>query len=159
MIWRKPGDSAAIHPFVFPGDTGIFVNLLVKAPSKQNLLGVSEMASYQTFVEVWTEVTGIRSETQQSTVEEDDARIPGGLGREAAESNATSAEFGWGMDLVLPTQVSQIVSEPFIRRELITGMQLDPNFKTTSLREYIQNEDWSEWLAKRKKISSHGKNM
>jgi len=87
-------------------DTGIFVDLLVRSPPKQDLLGVSEMASYATFMEIWSEVTGVPSEVVQNTLEEADKAVPGGLGREAAESNSTSAEFGWGKHLVMPKDVS-----------------------------------------------------
>jgi hypothetical protein len=105
-IWRKPGKSTALHPFVIPADTGLFVELLVNSPPKQDLLGVSEMASYVQYMKIWSEVTGVRSEVKEISIEEADKAAPGGIGREAAESTATSAEFGWGKQLVLPTQVS-----------------------------------------------------
>ena len=95
-----------MHPFVVPDDTGIFADLLVRSPPKQDLLGVSEMASYATFMKIWSEVTGVPSEVEQGTEDEADKAIPGGLGREAAESTSTSAEFGWGKHLVLPKDVS-----------------------------------------------------
>ncbi|KUJ15850.1 NAD(P)-binding protein [Mollisia scopiformis] len=128
-ILRKPGKNDAIHPFVVTGDTGEFVELLVRAPPKQNLLGVSEMSDYVTYMKIWTEVTGVPSEVREITVEEADKAAPGGIGREAAESTATSAEFGWGKDLVMPKD-------------------LDPNIKLTSLRSYIENEDWEIFLSK-----------
>jgi hypothetical protein len=103
---RKPGGDKAIHPFVDTRDTGIFVDLLVRLPAKQDLLGVSEMASYARFMKILSEVTGERCEAQQISVEEADKSAPGGLGREAAESTATSAEFGWGQHLVMPKDVS-----------------------------------------------------
>lgn len=95
-----------MHPFVIPSDTGLFVELLVNAPPKQDLLGVSEMASYVDYMKIWTEVTGVASEAREISVEEADEAAPGGVGREAAESTACSAEFGWGTHLVLPKQVS-----------------------------------------------------
>ncbi|PMD57227.1 NAD(P)-binding protein [Hyaloscypha bicolor E] len=70
----KPCEPTAVHPFVIPGDTGLFVSLLVNSPPKQDLLGVSE------------------------------------IGREVAESTATSAEFGWGDKLILPWQTSGVAS-------------------------------------------------
>ncbi|PMD44500.1 NAD(P)-binding protein [Hyaloscypha variabilis F] len=128
-IWRKPCKPTATHPFVIPSDTGFFVELLVNSPPKQDLLGVSEMASYADYMKIWSEVTGVPSEVREISVEEADMAAPGGVGREAAESTATSAEFGWGEQLVLPTQ-------------------LDPEFKTTSLRGYIEGEDWKGFLSK-----------
>ena len=103
---RKPGRNDALHPFVVPTDAGLFVELLVRSPPQQDLLGVSEMASYNTFMEIWSEVTGEKSEVRETTVDDQDKLAPGGLGREAAESTATSAEFGWGKHLVLPKDVS-----------------------------------------------------
>ncbi|TVY31320.1 NmrA-like family domain-containing protein [Lachnellula occidentalis] len=127
IIWRRTGRNEAVHPFVVPNDTGIFVDLLVRSPPKQDLLGVSEMATYATFMSIWSEVTGVPSEVEQGTEDEADKAHPGGLGREAAESTSTSAEFGWGKHLVLPKD-------------------LDPNVKTTSLRGYFESEDWRPFL-------------
>lgn len=102
----KPGGDKAIHPFVDTRDTGIFVDLLVRSPPKQDLLGVSEMASYATFMKILSEVTGENCEVREISVEEADKALPGGFGREVAESTATSAEFGWGNNLVLPKEAS-----------------------------------------------------
>lgn len=105
-VLRTAGSPAALHPFVTPSkDTGIFVDLLVQSPPKQDLLGVSEMESYDTFMKIWTEVTGVPSTVKEITVADADKANPGGIGRETAESFATSAEFGWGNHLVLPTDV------------------------------------------------------
>jgi len=108
-----PGGSNKVqHPFVVPGDAGLFVDLLVRSPPKQDLLGVSEMASYVTFMNIWSEVTGVSSEVVDCTVEDAEKTAPGGLGREAAESTASSAEFGWGKHLVLPKDVSVRLHKP-----------------------------------------------
>ncbi len=109
FIYNTPAAPDAIHPFVDTADTGIFMDLLVRSPPKQDLLAVSEMSSYSEFMKIWSEVTGIPSEARQISVEEADRLAPGGLGREVAESTATSAEFGWGKDLVLPWQVSFVL--------------------------------------------------
>jgi hypothetical protein len=117
-IYRKPCKPTATHPFVIPGDTGLFVALLVNSPPKQDLLGVSEMASYVDYMMIWSEVTGVPSQVRQISIEEADKAAPGGIGREAAESTATSAEFGWGDQLVLPWQVSSI----FLVKEGVRNM-------------------------------------
>lgn len=103
---RKPGGNAAIHPFVDTRDTGIFVNLLVRSRPCQDLLGVSEMSSYGSFMNILSEVTGETCEAREISMEEADKAVPGGLGREAAESTATSAVFGWGKHLLMPKDVS-----------------------------------------------------
>lgn len=89
-----------------PSDFGSFVDLLVCSPPKQNLLGVSETASYVQFMKLWSDTTGVPSEVKQVSIEDGDKAAPGGVGREAAESAATSAEFGWGKHLVMPKDVS-----------------------------------------------------
>lgn len=81
------------------------MDLLVRSPPNQDLLGVSEMGSYADFMKIWSEATGIPSEVTIITILEVDAAQPGGLAREGAESNCTSAEFGWGKDLVMPKDV------------------------------------------------------
>ena len=108
FVTRHVGSSTVLHPFFVPDDTGIFTELLVKAPPRQDLLGVSEMASYETYFQSWSRATGVPVEMNQLTVEEADKALPGGLGREPAESSATSAEFGWGDGLVLPTDVRNV---------------------------------------------------
>ncbi|THV50152.1 hypothetical protein BGAL_0163g00200 [Botrytis galanthina] len=122
-IYHNASPNAAEHPFVVPTDAGVFVELLVRSPPKQDLLGVSEAASLATFFEIWGQVTGNKVTCEEVTVEAHDRARPGGLGREAAESMASSAEFGWG-DLVLPKD-------------------LDSNVKLTSIKEYMESEDWS----------------
>jgi hypothetical protein len=91
---------------VVPENTGVFTELLVRSPPEQDLIGVSEMANYITFMKTWSDVTGVPSEVSEVTVQEADRAAPGDLGREAAESTSTSAEFGWGKDLVFPRDVS-----------------------------------------------------
>lgn len=81
------------------------MDLLVRAQPKQTLLGASEITSVETFSNTWSEVTGKESEVEEMTVEWLDKVVPGGFGRELAESVAGSAEFGWG-DTVLHSEVS-----------------------------------------------------
>jgi hypothetical protein len=105
-VLRTPGSIDAVHPWVIPDDTGLFAELLVRSPPQQDLLAVSEMASYRTFFGIWSEALGIPGKVQEISLEETDIADPGGLQREAGESTCTSAEFGWGDHLVLPRDVS-----------------------------------------------------
>ncbi|KAF7890074.1 uncharacterized protein EAF02_002489 [Botrytis sinoallii] len=109
-IYHNASPNIAEHPFVVPTDAGSLVELLVRSPPKQDLLGVSEAASFATFFEIWGQVTGSKVTCEEVTVEAHDRARPRGLGREAAESMASSAEFGWG-DLVLPKDISSIPCE------------------------------------------------
>lgn len=128
-----------MHPWIVPDDTGLFTDLLVCSPPKQDLLAVSEMASYRTLMKIWSEASGIPGEAQEISIEEADKAAPGGFGRESGESTACSAEFGWGDHLVLPTAVScpQRRSEP-----RTDGRQLDPKIKTTSLKQFMESQHW-----------------
>ncbi|KAI9746051.1 MAG: hypothetical protein M1818_000732 [Claussenomyces sp. TS43310] len=123
----KTGFNDAVHPFVYPPDTGEFVALLINSAPGKNLLAVSELASYTDIMKIWSEVTGKKTRIVNVLVEEMDKAMPGGLGREAAESTASSAEFGWGQHLLLPKDI-------------------DPNVRLTSVREYIEKENWEEVL-------------
>lgn len=101
-----PGSIDAVHPWVIPDDTGLFAELLVRSPPQQDLLAVSETASYRTFFKIWSEASGIPGSVQEISLEQADIADPGGFQREAGESVCTSAEFGWGDHLVLPRDVS-----------------------------------------------------
>lgn len=57
----------------------------------------------------WSRATGRPSACREISVEEQHRAQPGGLGRETAESAATSAEFGWGEGLVVPWEVSLVL--------------------------------------------------
>jgi hypothetical protein len=105
-ILEIAGTATALHPFFVPDDTGIFVELLVRAPPKQDLLGVSEMANYETYLKAWSAVTGVPGELKEISVDDFDRKTPGGLGREVGQSSASSAEFGWGDHLGMPKNVS-----------------------------------------------------
>ncbi|PQE09750.1 hypothetical protein CJF30_00009646 [Rutstroemia sp. NJR-2017a BBW] len=129
-VYRNIGSKFVLHPFVVPTDTGIFVDLLVRASPKKLLMGVSEMTSVETLSNTWSEVTGRQSEVKELAVGEllmewPDKPVSGSLVREVAKGVAASAEFGWG-DVVLPNEI-------------------DPKVKTTSLKEYFQGEDWTEY--------------
>ncbi|KAF7954075.1 hypothetical protein EAE96_005208 [Botrytis aclada] len=124
-IYLSPNPVAAEHPFVVPTDTGAFVELLIRSPPKQNLLGVSEIASFVKFYDVWGQVTGNKVTCEEITVEAHNEPHPGGLDKEAKESMTCSGEFGWG-DVGLPED-------------------LDSNVKLASLKEFFESEDWSKF--------------
>ncbi|KAF7908789.1 uncharacterized protein EAF01_004544 [Botrytis porri] len=124
-IFPRVSPVAAEHPFVVPADTGAFVELLVRSPPKQNLLGVSESASFVQFFDVWGQVTGKIVTCKEVPIEARGKPHPGGLEKEASNSTTCSGEFGWG-DVVVPKD-------------------LNPNVKLTSLKEFFESEDWTEF--------------
>lgn len=98
------------HPFVDPNDTAIFVDLLLGTTPRKVLLGVGEYMSWADFAILWTKIVGKKMACKEGSVEEWDRKIPGGFGREYAESTAFSAQFGWGAGdggkMLLPKDVS-----------------------------------------------------
>ncbi|KAF4625309.1 hypothetical protein G7Y89_g12857 [Cudoniella acicularis] len=151
LIWNKPGANAVLHPWVVPEDTGIFAELLVRSPPKQDLLAVNEMASYNAFMDIWSEVTGVPSEVRAISVQEADEASPGGLAREAAESNSTSAEFGWGKHLVMPKDLdpqvrlttcskSQLGEKPQEKPYTATNPSLNTLFSKTAQPTFLPSQ-------------------
>ncbi len=128
----QPGSLSAPHPLLYPPQTvGPLVRLLINHPKTNiNLLGCSELISWEDFYKLWSEVTGIKSNLVQNAVDARDAAMPGGLGREASESMSWSAEFGWwGEGLVVPWEV-----DPGIKGKLM------------GMREFMEMMDWKPVL-------------
>ncbi len=74
----------AIHPFIVPGDTGLFVDLLVYSPPKQDLL------------KLWSEVSGVPSEVRETAVEEADKAALGVLGERRRRARGRVRSLGGG---------------------------------------------------------------
>lgn len=91
-----PGSAQVPHPFVDPKDTGVFVELLLRTTPGKVLLGSGENMSWGEFMKLWTEIVGRKATCKEMSVEEWDRLLPGGFGREYAESKAFSSDFGWG---------------------------------------------------------------
>lgn len=105
-----PMSAQTPHPYVDPNDAGVFVDLLLKETPGKVLLGVGEYVSWDEFTRLWTEIVGRVARCKEMGVEEWDREIPGGFGREYAESTAFSEEFGWGAGdkgkMLMPKDVS-----------------------------------------------------
>jgi len=96
------------------------------------LLGVGEYFRWEEFAGLWTEIVGKELECKEMGVGEWDMLVPGGFGKEFAESKAFSGEFGWGAG---------------DEGRMLMPKDLDANVKLTTLREYIQQEDWNSVLS------------
>ncbi|KFY89829.1 hypothetical protein V500_05449 [Pseudogymnoascus sp. VKM F-4518 (FW-2643)] len=124
-----PGSKDAKHPQVEPHDAGIFAALLINSAPGKNLLGVGEMISWEDFGKIFSEHLGAPVQIKELPIDGRDKLLPGGLGREASESMTFSSEFGWGKDLLMPKDI-------------------DANVKLTSVKDYIQSEDWDALFSK-----------
>jgi len=121
--WFVTGSKDALHPLIEPHDAGVLTSLLVGSTPGKTLLGHGDMMSYESFTALIAQHVGVRIVCKETTVADSDKAVPGGLGREAAESTASCEEFGWGKNLVMPKD-------------------LDPNAGVTSMKEYVEKENW-----------------
>lgn len=125
-----PSAPPSGHPLPFthpPTDTGPFVEALVlRAPPKTTMLGVSDVMSYPEFVDRWAKFHGVKTRIKYLSVEDLDAMMPGGFGIEVAQTSAYVAEFGWdgGEGAVMPESVG-------VDKTKLTGVD-----------EYIRGTDW-----------------
>ncbi|KAL1691088.1 hypothetical protein GGG16DRAFT_91724 [Schizophyllum commune] len=121
-------------PFVVTRkDTGPHVKVaILDLPPRSNLLVYSEMASWNEYIKIFKEVTGLKLVYKEVSIEEADKASPWHhIGREAGEVKQFAQELGWhGGD------PSMLFHEDLAKR----GISL----KTTSLREWIESEDWSD---------------
>jgi hypothetical protein len=83
-------------PFVVTHrDTGPFVKALVDMPPGKNLLGVSEMVTWEKWVETWGKALGVKANVKRVLLEEYMETYPSILKEEVGQSFLFSAEFGW----------------------------------------------------------------
>ncbi|KAI1622425.1 putative hscarg dehydrogenase [Exophiala viscosa] len=114
-----------VHP---PTDTGPFVEALVlKAPPGTTVLGTSKLFKFSEFVKLWGGILKVEAGIQELSIEDLDAKFPGGFGREVGESAAYVREYGWdgGEGAILPEQA---------------GVDLGA---LTDAETYIRDTDWS----------------
>lgn len=110
MILRAPGSGEWPIPIVHPADTGEFVKALIKLPPRTTLLAYGDLITLTEYVNLWSRITGVPSKLESATVDDHDALMPGGWGREIGETYAYMQEFGyWGganVDVFMSKDVS-----------------------------------------------------
>jgi hypothetical protein len=79
-------------------DTGSFVRALLQLPPRATLMAASEWCTWPKWIKQWGEVSGVATSYKQVTVEDFDAEIPGGAGKEIGEMYAFSSEYGYNAD-------------------------------------------------------------
>ncbi|KAL1744128.1 hypothetical protein HDZ31DRAFT_39372 [Schizophyllum fasciatum] len=133
-VLTRVGRPDTKWPFVVTRkDTGPFVKAAVlDLPPKSNILVYSEMASWNEYIKTFEQITGIKLVYKQVSIEEAAVAMPyNNVGREAGEVKLFAQELGWhGGD---PTMLFH---------EDLAKRGISP--KTTSLKEWIESEDWSE---------------
>jgi len=129
--WVKCSPGSTQFPWVDTRvDTGKFVRALVKAAPGKQLLGVSQMVSYDEYMRVWGEVLGVKARYMSVTPAEYERLWPVEVGKEVTESSLYNDEFGWDG------------GDPEVMRP--GDLRLEEPLST--LKEYIQAQDWSAVL-------------
>lgn len=59
------------------------------------VMAASEWFTWPDWIKTWGEVTGIETSYKQTTVQDLDEYLPGGVGKEIGEMYAFSSEFGY----------------------------------------------------------------
>ncbi|KAM0445309.1 hypothetical protein ACHAPV_008383 [Trichoderma viride] len=132
-LTKRPFSGDVQVPFVVPDrDTGAFVKALLDVSPGKTLVGVSEMMTFPTWMEIWGRVLDVQAAYQEVSPGEFYKDFPEPLGQELMDTNEYMIEFGY------------TGGDP----EVMYPKELDPNIKTTSMEEYIKSEDWSSVLDK-----------
>jgi hypothetical protein len=71
------------------------VQALLKLPPDSTVMAASEWLTWPDWIKTWGEVTGIKTSYKQTTVDDLDAYVPGGAGKEIGEMYEFSSEFGY----------------------------------------------------------------
>jgi hypothetical protein len=91
-----PTSPSMLIPHLDPRkDTGPWVQALLKLPPDSTVMAASEWLTWPDWIKTWGEVTGIKTSYKQTTVDDLDAYVPGGAGKEIGEMYEFSSEFGY----------------------------------------------------------------
>jgi hypothetical protein len=99
--WVNACAGSSLIPWVDTrADTGKFVRALVKAGPGVDMLGISQMVSYEEYMKIWAKLLGVEGRHRQVAVEEMNAKmeamgLPEVARKEILESNLYVEEFGW----------------------------------------------------------------
>ncbi|OAL55209.1 NAD(P)-binding protein [Pyrenochaeta sp. DS3sAY3a] len=125
-----PTSPTTLIPHLHPKtDTGPFVLALLRLPPQSTLMAASAWLAWPDWIALWGEVTGVKTSYKQVSVEDLDAYMPGGAGREIGEMYEFSSKDGYnaGQGGTLMTWDLE---------------KMGIHVPTMSLREYIEKEDW-----------------
>ncbi|KAF2758028.1 NAD(P)-binding protein [Pseudovirgaria hyperparasitica] len=124
-----PGPHQAMPFVVAEKDTGTFVKaLVVDLPPRTNLLGVSEMITMTDFATLWGQVLGVDAREEKMSEDVFLEQFPDVLRQEFSDNFRFVREFGY-------TGNDPGISTP---QEL--------GIPTTSMEQFIKDEDWSSVL-------------
>ncbi|KAI4595253.1 hypothetical protein KJ359_006927 [Pestalotiopsis sp. 9143b] len=128
----RPLGPDVLVPFVVAGrDTGAFVKALVDAPAGTDLLGASEVMTWEQWAAVWGRVNGVKAGFRRVENEELFRGAPKPLADELWDAHAYFEKFG------------HTGGDP----NVVTPEQLGITKSLTTMEEYIRGEDWSSVLS------------
>jgi hypothetical protein len=96
---QSPTHPDVLIPHLNPRkDTGPFVQALLLLPPASTVMAASEWLTWPQWIDIWGEVTSMKTSYKQVTVDDLDKDIPGGVGREIGEMYEFSSEFGYNAE-------------------------------------------------------------
>ncbi|KAH6988695.1 hypothetical protein EDB80DRAFT_730717 [Ilyonectria destructans] len=131
LVYIPEGDATPIPWVVAHRDTGVFVKALLQHEPGKHVLGCSEMTTFREFWGLWADIKGVKVEMPEVPLGEYLKPLPEPMRKEMYDSLSYIWEFGY------------TGGDPEVR--LLAD--LAPEAKTTSMREYIETEDWSSFFA------------
>jgi hypothetical protein len=91
-----PTSPEVLIPHLDPAkDTGPWARALLQLPPNSVLMATSEWLTWPQWIKIFGEVTGLKTSYKQTTIEDIEAYIPGGAGREIGEMYKFSEEFAY----------------------------------------------------------------
>lgn len=76
-------------------DTGPWTQALLQLPAESTVMAASEWLTWPDWIKIWGEVTGVKTSYKQTTVEDLEEHIPGGIGKEIGEMYQLSSDFAY----------------------------------------------------------------
>ncbi|KAF3046846.1 hypothetical protein E8E11_009581 [Didymella keratinophila] len=110
-------------------DMGAWARALLQLPPNSTIMAASEWMSWPQWIETWGVVTGVKTSYKQTTIEDLDEHIPGGAGKEIGEMYQLSSDYAYNAHEADTLKTWDLE-------------KLGISVLTTSLRDYIESEDW-----------------
>lgn len=91
-----PTSPDVLIPHIDPAkDTGPWVVALRKLPPRSTLMAASQWLTWPQWIALFGEVTGVRTSYKQTTTDDLDKHIPGGVGKEIGDMYEFSSDYAY----------------------------------------------------------------
>lgn len=145
---RFPTKPDMLIPHLDPRkDTGTWARALLQLPANSSLMATSEWLTWPDWIKTWGEVTGVDTSYKQTTVEDIAEQIPGPAGKEIGEMFQFSSDFAYNAfqaDTLKAWDLKEVSADVLLNMMDAANkiMQMGIEVRTTTLREYVEAEDW-----------------